>query len=116
MTVLVIIDGRAHGSERPHHGLRLAESLAKRDGISVQVFLLGDAVICALPGRTMPAGYYHLDRVLKSIVDQGGKVGCHDRSLNARGISKELLEGLACVSTLEELTDWTLAADKVLVF
>ena len=36
--------------------------------------------------------------------------------MDARGITEAMLIEPAKKSTMEELTDWTLAADKVLVF
>ena len=115
MNILVIINDPAYGSERPYNALRLAGSLANRDGADVRVFLLGDAVTCALAGQTVPDGFYHLDRMLTS-VRHGGKVGCCGTCLDARGIREEMLVEVAARSSLEELTDWTLDADKVLVF
>ena len=116
MNILAIVNDPAYGSERPYNALRLAGSLAKRDGTDVRVFLLGDAVTCALAGQTVPNGYYRLDRMLKSVVHHGGKVGCRGTCLDARGIREEMLVEVASRSTLEELSDWTLDADKVLVF
>jgi uncharacterized protein involved in oxidation of intracellular sulfur len=89
----VIVNDPAYGSERPYNALRLAGSLAKRDGTDVRVFLLGDAVTCALAGQTVPNGYYRLDRMLKSVVHHGGKVGCRGTCLDARGIREEMLLG-----------------------
>ena len=40
----------------PFNGLRLAATLAKRDGVELRVFLMGDAVVAALaahPGVTL---------------------------------------------------------------
>lgn len=116
MNILVIINDPAYGSERPYNALRLAGSLAKRDGTDVRVFLLGDGVTCALTGQTVSNGYYHLDRMLKSVVHHGGKVGCCGTCLDARGIREQMLVEVAARSTLEELTDWTLDADKVVAF
>jgi hypothetical protein len=41
-----------YGTERSYNGLRLANSLAKNDGTSVSVFLMGDAASCAVAGQT----------------------------------------------------------------
>ena len=43
-------------------------------------------------------------------------VACCATCLDARGLSVELLVDGARRSTLEELTDWTLWADKTLTF
>jgi sulfur relay (sulfurtransferase) complex TusBCD TusD component (DsrE family) len=40
MNVLVILNDPAYGTERAYNALRLAGSLAKRDGVDVRVFCL----------------------------------------------------------------------------
>jgi hypothetical protein len=39
-----------YGTERSYNGLRLAGALSRRDGVELRVFLLGDAVGCAISG------------------------------------------------------------------
>ena len=67
INVLVIVNDQPYGSERPYNALRLAGSLAKRDDVALRVFLLGDAVGCAVAGQQLPEGHYHLDRMLKPL-------------------------------------------------
>jgi uncharacterized protein involved in oxidation of intracellular sulfur len=116
MNVLLILNDPPYGTERSYNGLRLAGSLAKRDGVDVRVFLMGDAVGCAATGQKVPDGYYHLDRMITSAVGHGARVGCCGTCLDARGIGADhLIEG-ASPSTLDELTDWTLWANQVVTF
>ena len=115
INVLVIVNDQPYGSERPYNALRLAGALAKRDEVKLRVFLLGDAVACAVAGQQLPDGHYHLDRMLKPLV-RGAEVGCCGTCLDARGLKQEQLVDKARRSTLEELTDWTLWSDKTLVF
>jgi uncharacterized protein involved in oxidation of intracellular sulfur len=115
INVLVIVNDQPYGSERPYNALRLAGSLAKRDEVQLRVFLLGDAVACAVAGQQLPDGHYHLDRMIKPLVHRA-EVGCCGTCLDARGLKQEQLVDGARRSTLEELTDWTLWADKTLVF
>lgn len=115
MKFLVIVNDQPYGSERPFNALRLAGSLAKREEVEIRVFLMGDGVGCAIAGHRLPDGHYHLDRMLKPIVRRG-EVACCGTCLDARGLSEDqLIEG-ARRSTLEELTDWTLWADRTLEF
>lgn len=116
MRVLVVVNGPAYGEDTTYNAIRLAAALAKRDGVQLQLFLMGDAVTCAIAGQKVPDGYYHLDRMLSSILRHGGEVACCGTCLDARGLTEELIVPGARRSTLEELTDWTLAAEKVLVF
>ena len=114
--VLFVVNDPPYGTERAYNALRLAGSIVKRDTDSVRVFLMGDAVGCAVAGQTLPDGFYKLDRMLASIVRHGGEVGCCGTCMDARAITSEALIGGARRSTLDELTDWTLEADQVITF
>ena len=113
--LLVIVNDQPYGSERPYNALRLAGALAKREDVELRVFLLGDAVACAVAGQQLPEGHYHLDRMLKPLVRRG-QVACCGTCMDARALTQEQLVEGARRSTLEELTDWTLWAEKTLVF
>lgn len=115
MNVLVIVNDQPYGSERPYNALRLADALSKRDEVEVRVFLLGDAVACAIAGQQLPEGHYHLDRMLKGLLHRAPVVCC-GTCLDARGLHEEQLVQGARRSTLEELTDWTLWAEQTLTF
>jgi uncharacterized protein involved in oxidation of intracellular sulfur len=115
MKALMILNDPPYGSERTYNGLRLAGSLA-RQGAELRVFLMGDAVACAKTGQKVPSGYYNTQNMLGAVIRQGGRVGVCGSCIDARGITEsELAEG-ACRSSLDELTAWTLEADRVLTF
>lgn len=116
MRTLLILNDPPYGTERAYNGMRLASSLARREGEEVKVFLMGDAASCAKSGQTLPRGYYSLERMLKGFRLEGGETGVCGTCMDARGLAAgELVEG-ARRSTLDELSDWTVWADKVLVF
>lgn len=116
MRILFILNDPPYGTERSYNGLRLACALAKGDGVEVRVFLLGDAVACAHAGQTTPNGYYNLERMIKLAARRGAQVGCCGSCLDARGITEEMLTPGASRSSLDELTDWTLWAERVVTF
>lgn len=116
MTVLLIINGPAYGSDETLNAVRLAVALSKREGVAVQLFLMGDAVTCAVNGQKTPDGYYTLDRMLAGFVRNGGEIGCCGTCLDARGLAEDQLIDGAPRSTVENLATWTIEADKVLVF
>ena len=116
MKVLVVANDPPYGTERSYNALRLAGSLAKREGADVRIFLMGDAVGCAVAGQQTPDGYYNLERMVKAVARRSGVVACCGSCLDARGICDEMLAEGARRSSLEELTDWTLWAERVLVF
>jgi uncharacterized protein involved in oxidation of intracellular sulfur len=115
MNALVVVNDQPYGSERPYNALRVANALSKREQVEVRVFLIGDAVACAIAGQQLPEGHYHLDRMLKGLLHRA-QVGCCGSCLDARGIREELLVEGAPRSNLEELTEWTLWADKTFAF
>jgi uncharacterized protein involved in oxidation of intracellular sulfur len=81
----------------------------------VDVFLMADSVFCAKAGQSTPDGYYNLGRMLKPIARHGKVLLC-GTCMDARGLSsEELVEG-AQRSSMLELTQYTIDADKVLVF
>jgi uncharacterized protein involved in oxidation of intracellular sulfur len=90
--------------------------LGKRAGEEVRVFLMGDAAACAKAGQQVPQGYYHLERMLQVVAQAKGEVGVCGSCMDARGIREAELSPNARRSTLEELTDWTVWAERVLVF
>lgn len=113
MNTLFILNDAPYGSERSYNALRLARQLAKIDGETVRIFLMGDAVACAKSGQKVPAGYYNAGDMVRMV---GGEVGLCGTCMDARGMAiDQVVEG-ARRSTLKELADWTAAADKVLVF
>jgi len=113
---LFILNDPPYGTERSYNGLRLANSLVKREAEQVRVFLIGDAASCAKANQKVPPGYYNLELMLKALARRHGEIGVCATCMDARGIADaELIEGCRR-STLEELTDWTLWAERVLVF
>jgi len=113
---LVVLNDAPYGNERSYNGLRLARSLAMRDDAEVRLFLMGDAVGCAMADQKLPDGYYHLDRMLRAVGAKGSAVGSCGTCLDARGIKDEMLAEGTRRSSLDELTEWTVWADKVITF
>ena len=114
-TTLFILNDAPYGNERIYNALRLAGVLAGRDEQQVQVFLMADAVACAKTGQKVPEGYYSVELMLGKVLRRGCVALC-GTCMDARGLSEtDMIEG-AKRSTLAQLADWTLEADKVLVF
>jgi uncharacterized protein involved in oxidation of intracellular sulfur len=113
MNTLFIVNDAPYGSERSYNALRLARALGRKEGETVRVFLMGDAVACARAGQKVPAGYYNAGDMVRMV---GGEVALCGTCMDARGYADEDVVPNARRSTLKELADWTAAADKVLVF
>lgn len=118
MKFLFILNDPPYGTERSYNALRLAREILKDPaaGNEAKVFLMGDAASCAKAGQKVPAGYYNIEAMLKSVTVRKGEVGACGTCLDARGISEpELAEGCHRGS-MAELAMWSLWADRAMVF
>jgi uncharacterized protein involved in oxidation of intracellular sulfur len=117
MKVLFILNDAPYGTERVYNALRQAHAITKRDvSAEVTVFLMADAVLAAKAHQKTPEGYYNVERMLKRVLASKGLVLLCGTCLDARGLAEgELIAGTRR-STMDELAEATLSADKVLVF
>ena len=116
MSVLFILNDPPYGTERIYNGLRLANALPKAGADTVTLFLMADAVLAAKANQKTPEGYYNLERMLHRLTAAGGQVLLCGTCMDARGLTEaELVDG-AKRSSMDELAQATMAADKVLVF
>jgi uncharacterized protein involved in oxidation of intracellular sulfur len=114
MNTLIILNDPPYGTERSFNGLRLAKAVSNEDN-KVTVFLLADSVACAKHGQKVPQGFYNLEVMLKSVLRNGEVLAC-GTCMDARGLTDEELVDGAKRSTMKELAEHTLNADKVMVF
>ena len=114
MSILIILNDPPYGSERSFNGLRLAKALSNTD-TKVTMFLMADAVVCAKRGQKVPQGFYNIELMLNSVVRKGDVLLC-GTCMDARGFTDHDIVQGARRSTMQELAERTLAADKVLVF
>ena len=115
METLLILNDPPYGNERSYNALRLADQLVTQEGVSLKLFLMGDAVSCAKAGQKTPQGYYNIERMLKPVVRKGEIILC-GTCMDARGMTDEEVADGARRGTLKELTALTVKADKVIVF
>ncbi|NHJ47286.1 MAG: hypothetical protein FK733_05805 [Asgard group archaeon] len=117
MNVLIIINDASYGTEKAYNALRLAMTFLKEHkDVKINVFLIADAVTCAIPNQETPEGFYNLERMLKFILKKGAEMKACGSCLDARGLkSLKLIENIER-STMSQLTQWTYDADKVITF
>ena len=115
--ILIIINDAPYGTEKAYNALRMAMTLQKADTqIDVKIFLLADAVFCALPNQKTPTGYYNIERMIQSVIRKGGELKACGGCSEARGIDKiNFIEGVQ-LSNMKEFAQWTIDCDKVLSF
>ena len=117
MKVLLIVNDAPYGSEKAYNTLRLAITLQKeQEDAEVLIFLMADAVTCALPGQTTAEGYYNIERMLKAVINRGGEVKACGTCCDSRGLRNlKLLDGVE-ISTMSQLAQWVAESDKVITF
>lgn len=117
MKILILINDAPYGTEKAYNALRLANQLGKdHETAEVRIFLIADAVGCAIANQITPNGYYNIERMLKLALNKGAKVKICGSCADARGLKNvPLVEG-AEISTMAELTNWVVDSDKVLTF
>jgi uncharacterized protein involved in oxidation of intracellular sulfur len=116
-SILILVNDAPYGTEKAYNAMRLAMQLQKEhEQVEVRMFLMADAVTCAVPNQNTPQGYYNIERMLKSIILKGGIVKLCGSCADARGLkSIPLIEG-AELSTMSQFTQWTVDSDKVVTF
>jgi uncharacterized protein involved in oxidation of intracellular sulfur len=117
MKVLIIINDAPYGTEKAYNALRLASQILRdNENAELTIFLMADAVACALPGQITPNGYYNIERMLKSVTNRGGKIKLCGTCAEARGLKElKLVEG-AELSTMKELAELTIVSERFVVF
>ena len=117
MDILIVINDAPYGTEKAYNALRMAMTLQKENpSLNLKIFLLADAVGCAIPEQNTPQGYYNIERMLKNIIKKGGKVKACGGCSQARGISRlPLIEGVE-MSNMKEFSHWVTNSEKILTF
>ena len=116
MKLLLILNDPPYGTERSYNALRLARSLAGKDGTELRLFLMGDAVGCAVSGQKTPDGYYTLDTMIRALGRKRVSIGSCGTCMDARGVTEAMLCEGARRSSMDELAEWSLWAEKVITF
>lgn len=119
MNVLIIINDAPYGTEKAYNTLRIANQLGKdhnKEDLTLRIFLMADAVTCALAGQDNPDGYYNIERMLKLAVTKGAEIKICGSCAAARGIKNaEFVKGSE-IGSMPELSEWITESDKVLTF
>ncbi len=115
--ILILINDAPYGTDKAYNALRLALQLGKdHEDVEIRVFLMADAVTCALAGQNTPNGYYNIEKMLKVIIAKGANVKICGSCAYARGLKNaQLIEGTE-ISTMAELTNLVVDSDKVITF
>ncbi|MGG5252002.1 DsrE/DsrF/TusD sulfur relay family protein [Neobacillus sp. SM06] len=116
MKFLVIVNDPPYGTEKAYNAFRQANAIAGKEDTEVRVFLIADAAACAKVNQKTPNGYYNLEKMLTVAKRKGVVIGVCGSCMDARGISEEELHESAHKSTMDELADWSIWADKMISY
>ena len=115
--IVILINDAPYGTEKAYNALRLAMQIQKDyEGANVCVFLMADAVTCALQNQNTPNGYYNIERMLNAVLLKNGKVKLCGSCSDARGLKELKLIEDAELSTIKELTQLTMECDRMIIF
>lgn len=114
--ILIIVHAPPYGSERVLSALRLANTLAAHEARPrLSLFLMSDATVLALPNQADAQGKGLQEMVEMLLAEGVGIRLCRTCAQNRGLLGLPLIEGVT-VGTLADLTEATLAADKVITF
>ncbi len=115
--ILMIVHAPPYGSERVLSALRLALALASREGGAprLNVFLMSDATVLALPNQQDASGHT-LQDMLEQLIGHGVPVRLCKTCAANRGLLDLALVAGVTIGTLAELAEATVQADKVITF
>jgi uncharacterized protein involved in oxidation of intracellular sulfur len=116
MNLLFILNDPPYGTERAYNALRHANRVAAEPQTQVRVFLMADAVQCARQGQIVPSGYYNLERMITIALRRHIELGDCGTCMDVRAVTDDALIPGVHRSSMDELNQWTLWADKVLVY
>lgn len=116
--ILLIVHAPPYGSERCLSALRVAGSLLalpQEQMPQLQLFLMSDATVLALPGQVDASGKT-LQSMVETLVEHGVTPRVCRTCAQARGIAELPLIPGCSIGTLADLAQATLWADKVITF
>lgn len=117
MKVLIIINDAPYGTEKAYNALRLATTILKEnEGTEMCIFLMADAVGCAIPNQKTPDGYYNIERMLKIVLNKNGAIKLCTSCVEARGLKEMKFIDGAVLSSMKELAQLTMESDRVITF
>lgn len=115
MPTLLMVSSSPYGSEGPYNALRLAEALQVK-GESVDLVLMGDAVLAGKAGQDPRTAHASLEGMLDGVVERGVAVSLCGTCCRTRGLAAaELVPGTRMV-TIHDIADLTVKSDRVVSF
>ncbi|MGL4714033.1 MAG: DsrE/DsrF/TusD sulfur relay family protein [Shewanella sp.] len=114
-SILIVAHASPYGTEKLFNSLRIALALKDDEqAVDLKLFLMSDAVFGALKHQTTPDLSYNLQQMFEILSAQQVPILLCKTCAQARGVTTDMIIEGAQIGTLQDLTRWTLAADKVM--
>ena len=115
VTFTLIINEAPYQKERAYTALRFART-AVFEGHKTKIFLIENGVYLAKKNQKPASDQPNLGAFLEDLIKDDQEVKACVVCLKARGIAEsELIKGIKVV-TLNDLVEWSVTSDKVIVF
>jgi uncharacterized protein involved in oxidation of intracellular sulfur len=89
---------------------------AEHKDVKVAVFLMADAVGCAVKNQKTPQGYYNIENMIQYVIRNRGEVKMCGTCMDARGINDNTVIEGAARSNMSEFTNLVLDSERVISF
>jgi uncharacterized protein involved in oxidation of intracellular sulfur len=104
MKILFLLNDAPYGNDKNYNALRTAIQLQKQDkSISIFVYLMSDAVMCAAKGQSVEQGY-NISAMLEEILNAGGVVKICTSCAETTGLQEPIIG--AELGALIDLTNY----------
>jgi len=113
MNTLFIFNDDPSRLEKAFHGLRLATALSKQDASTVRIFLFADGVRMLDDASN---GEFDASELTSALAQLAVPVGACASCLDKRGLANSSLPPNALRASLNDATEWTRWATRVLVY
>ncbi|MGL5046037.1 MAG: DsrE/DsrF/TusD sulfur relay family protein [Shewanella sp.] len=114
-SILIVAHASPYGTEKLFNSLRIALALKDDEqAVDLKLCLMSDAVFGALKHQTTPDLSYNLQQMFEILSAQQVPILLCKTCAQARGVTTDMIIEGAQIGTLQDLTRWTLAADKVM--
>lgn len=113
--ILITLREGPYGSEMPFTALRLASTiLTEHPQTTVRLFLVSDAVHCAVDQQTPPEGWPNIGEMLREAVARGAEAKLCVTCVKARGLTYVPLVAGVEIGTMSDFADWAVTSDRVI--
>ena len=105
--ILFIVNDSTYSGEKTFNAVRFAINMKEEHSkdVNIKLFCFSDAILC-----------FNIQQLIDILAAQGAEIKLCTSCVKARGLlDAKLIDGVT-LGTLDDVSEWTLWADKVLTF